>query len=574
MSADASPVLSLASLTTFTGGLALFLYGMELMTGALKAFSGDRMRSILARLTGNRFTGMLAGLLVTAVIQSSSVMTVLVVGFVSAGLLTLTQAIPVIIGAGIGTTVTAQIIAFKVTESALTLITIGFVLQLLPRPDHWQQAGRIVLGLGLLFSGMNVMSDAAAPLRSYPPFIAAIQQLDSALAGLLLSATFTAFVQSSSATTALILVLAGQNLLTLEQAIPLIFGANIGTCITALLASVGKSRDAIRAALVHVLFNTLGVLLWFGFRDVMAAFVRVLSDDPSRQIAHVHTLFNTGTACVFIWFVNPFARLTIRLVPDRPAEVPDIAQPKFLDEILLKTPAMALDATRLELTRLGMATLEMVRDVFPTVARGDQAELDHLEGLDEHVDSLHGAVVTYLGQLSHSPLSDQQSRRLHNSLLIATYFENMGDMIESSLVTVGRRRLRLGLVISSETQQVLEKLHREVSWAVERVVRSLGDNDPSVAKEVAGFKTEINSLVASAERHLSRRLAASEPMRLTAFRLESEILEHLKRIYYFARRIASMVVENVDGNPDDTPAKDEERNEEPAAADSSAAPAV
>jgi len=542
MSVEAPAVLSLSMLTAFAGGLALFLYGMELMTGALKAFSGDRMRSILARLTGNRFTGALAGILVTAVIQSSSVATVLVVGFVSAGLLNLTQAIPVIIGAGIGTTVTVQIIAFKITESALTLIAAGFALQLLARSDHWKQTGLIVLGLGLLFSGMTVMSDTATPLRNYPPFISAVQHLDSAVAGLLLSAVFTAIVQSSSATTALILVLAGQNLLTLEQAIPLVFGANIGTCITAVLASIGKSRDAVRAALVHVLFNTLGVLMWFGFQSLLAELVRRLSDDPGRQIAHVHTLFNATSAIVFIWFVTPLASLTIRLVPERPADIPETAQPKFLDEILLKTPAMALDAARLELSRLGIAALEMVRDVFPTVIRGDQTELDHLEALDDNVDALHAAILTWLGQLSRFPLSDRQSHQLHNSLLIANYFENIGDMIESNLVAIGRRRLRLGLVVSSETQQVLEKLHHEVSWAVERAIRSLADNDPAVAREVAGYRDEINSLVASAERHLSRRLAASEPLRLTAFRLESEILEHLKRIYDFAKRIASMVI--------------------------------
>jgi phosphate:Na+ symporter len=244
------------------GGLAIFLFGMDQMTSTLKILAGERMKGLLAKLTTNRLKGVLTGALVTSVIQSSSVTTVLVVGFVSAGLMSLQQSIGVIMGAEIGTTITAQIIAFKITKSALAIVAVGFLLKFIGKQERVQQYGTMILGFGLLFFGMNIMSDATQPLREFPPFIEAAQKLDSPLLGILLAAAFTAVIQSSSATTVLVIILAGQELITLQQAIPLIFGANIGTCVTALLASIGKPREAVRAAFVHVTFNVLGVLIW------------------------------------------------------------------------------------------------------------------------------------------------------------------------------------------------------------------------------------------------------------------------------------------------------------------------
>lgn len=536
--------LSATMAMTLFGGLALFLFGMDQMTGTLKVIAGERMKSLLEKLTGNRFTGVMAGAFVTSVIQSSSVTTVLVVGFVSAGLMTLSQAIGVIMGAEIGTTITAQIIAFKVTKAALALVAVGFGLQFLARKERLRQYGTMLFGFGLLFFGMNLMGDATAPLRDFPPFIDAAQQLDNALLGVLLSAAFTAVIQSSSATTVLIIVLAGQQLITLDQAIPLVLGANIGTCVTALLAAIGKPREAIRAAVVHVTFNTLGVLLWIGFVDHLAWGVEQLASDVPRQIAHAHTIFNVGNTAIFIWLTVPLARFVTWLVPDR-LEVPsETAQPKYLDDILLQTPSLAIDSVRRELGRLGVASLHMVRGGLSTVLKGDSEALDHLEEMDDDIDSLHGAIVTYLGHLSQKTLSDSQSQRLHDYLLAANYFENIGDLIETHLVLAGRQRLKAGLTISPETEEVLVVIHHEVCWALEHSIRALVDEDVDVALQVTGAKAEINRLVEAAEDHLSKRLAATAPNRLVAYRLESEIMEYLKRMYYFAKRVARLAAEN------------------------------
>ncbi|HRX81799.1 MAG TPA: Na/Pi symporter, partial [Pirellulaceae bacterium] len=237
------------------GGLALFLFGMDQMSDALKLIAGEGIKRDLAKLTTNRFTGALAGAFVTTIIQSSSVTTVLVVGFISAGLMSLTQSIGVIMGANIGTTVTAQLIAFKITHYSLVLVAIGFFMLFCSKNEKVRHYGHMIMGLGLIFFGMHLMSEGTSPLRTYPPFMDMMQQIDNPLTAILLAAVFTALVQSSSATTGLVITLASQGFISLDAGIALVFGANIGTCITAGLASLGKSREAVRAALVHVVFN-------------------------------------------------------------------------------------------------------------------------------------------------------------------------------------------------------------------------------------------------------------------------------------------------------------------------------
>ena len=259
------------------GGLALFLYGMEKMAEALKSVAGNGLKSILARLTNSRIVGLLTGAFVTAVIQSSSVTTVMLVGFVSAGLMSLSQAIGVILGADIGTTITAQIVAFKVTKYALLLVAAGFALLFTSKSDTTKQYGNLIMGLGLIFFGMGVMSDGMYPLRTYQPFIELMQNVSNPLIGILVAALFTGLVQSSSAAMGVVIALALQGLISLEGGIALALGANIGTCITAGLAAIGKPREAVRVALAHVTFKIVGVLLIIPFIPYFAEFVRYIS---------------------------------------------------------------------------------------------------------------------------------------------------------------------------------------------------------------------------------------------------------------------------------------------------------
>jgi phosphate:Na+ symporter len=252
------------------GGLALFLYGLELLSDALKSVAGGRMKDILGRLTTNRFTAVLSGAFVTAVVQSSTVTTVLVVGFVTANLMTLTQSVGIIMGANVGTTVTAQIIAFNVSQYSLLLVTAGFGVFFFGKRERVRKQGLALLGAGLVFFGMGVMAEAMMPLRTYQPFLDAMTRMEAPGIGILTGAIFSALIHSSAATTGVIIVLSSEGLLALPAGIALVLGANIGTCITALLAALGKPREAVRAATVHILFNVLGVLIWLRFIGELA----------------------------------------------------------------------------------------------------------------------------------------------------------------------------------------------------------------------------------------------------------------------------------------------------------------
>lgn len=544
--ATAAPLPIVAIVMGLFGGLALFLFGLDLIAHTLKLVSGHGMRKVLAKLTTNRFTGVLAGATVTAIIQSSSVTTVLLVGFISAGLMNLTQAIGVIMGANIGSTVTAQIIAFKVTHYALAFVAVGFFTHFIFKAERVRNLGHFVMGLGLIFFGMTLMSDGMEPLRSFPPFIDFMKQMDSPLLAILFGALFTGLVQSSAATSGIVIVLASQGFLSLAAGIALVFGANIGTCVTAALASMGKPREAKRAVLVHVLFNVLGVALWFFFIPNLAELVVHLSPntgdskDAARQIANAHAIFNVGNTMIFLGFVSPMAWLVVKILPDIPEPVKEASLPKYLDDLMLETPPLALDMVRLELGRLGAAVLRITRRSLKTVIHGTSADLDELRDADKEVDALHVAIIAYLRELSQKNLDERQSAQLHRYLSAANYLESIGDMVQTSLVEAGRHRYDAHLKISSATEQMLSEFHLEICRGVDHAIKSLVDRDPETAAKVTGAKNLIDQLSTKADIHLSKRLVAGEPNRLIAFRLESEIIEYLKRIFYFAKRIAKL----------------------------------
>ena len=546
------------------GGLALFLFGMEQMTTSLKQVAGSRMKVMLARLTTNRLSATFAGAFVTAIIQSSSVTTVLVVGFISAGLMSLSQSIGVIIGANIGTTVTAQIIAFKVTKYALVLVAIGFAMLFIGKRERIRQYGTMLMGLGLIFFGMELMSDATHPLRSYEPFISFMQQMESPWLGMLAGAVFTAVIQSSSATTGVVIVLATQGFITLEAGIALVLGANIGTCVTAMLAAIGKPREAVRAAAVHILFNVIGVIIWVGFIGYLASFVEMISPvsssltgverlaaDTPRQIANAHTLFNVANTILFLPFTGLLATLVVRLIPDREDAGDEVIQPRYLDNILLGTPELALDRVRMELRRIGERASDMVADALPVALDGSLEDLEELKQRDEEVDVLHAAVVTYLGRLSQENLDSRQAETHYDYLESANNMESIADLIETNVVGAGMERLRVGLTVSDQTRDKLSALHERVHAAVGLTFEALDARNARMARQVIDAKSEINQLADAAEAHLALRLTADEPDRLSHYRFESELIEYLKRVYYFAKRIAK-AVSSRDLEPADT----------------------
>lgn len=529
-------------LTTLLGGLALFLHGMDRMTEALKAVAGDRMRSILARLTSNRFFAVGTGAGVTAVIQSSSVTTVLVVGFVTSGLMTLTQAAGVIVGANIGTTVTAQIIALDVTRYALAFVAAGFAFSFFGRGDSVRSRGTVVMGLGLIFFGMAIMGDAMEPLRDQRAFTDAMVSLESAWLGILVGAGFTAIVQSSSATTALVIVLAGQGLIPLEAGIALILGANIGTSVTALLAAIGKPRDALRAATIHTGFNVGGVILFLPLIGVLSAIVESIGGGPAREIANAHTIFNVVVTLIFMAFLPAFVGFVERVVRDRPEAEEKRIRAKYLDTELLRTPPLALDRARLELSRMADRVRTMLAEAIPVVLAGSRSELSALEAMDDEIDALHGHVISYLGLIGRQSLTDDDSEELVGLMEATNNLEAIGDIIETNLVTLGYSRIDEGFEVSAQTMHMIDEFHRTVQRAFDGAMIAVTQRNQQEAHRVGAMKDEINSLERAATSHEAERLVAPEPNRVEAYRFEIDVINNLKRIYYFAKRTARAAI--------------------------------
>jgi len=524
------------------GGLALLVLGMDRMTEALKVIAGDHMRAILARLTANRVTGVFTGAAVTAVVQSSSVTTVLVVGFVTSGLMTLTQSIGVIMGANIGTTVTAQIIAFDVTKYALLPVAVGAAMLFGSKNETRQSQGAAILGLGMLFFGMAVMGDAMDPLRDYGPFHRLMANLANPLLGVLVGAAFTALVQSSAATAGVVLALAFEGLISLPAGIAVVLGANVGTSVTAQLAAIGKSREAHRAALVHTLFNVAGVLVWIAVIPELGSVVHGIGGGLGREIANAHTIFNVANTLLFVWFTPQIAALVTRLIPDRPEDEEAEIEAKYLDRELLRTPALALDRARLELDRMARRVRAMLAAALPAVLDGPRTLLEEVEAMDDEVDALHAHIVRYLGDLSRARLGSRDTEVMIQLMEATNNLEAIGDIIETNLVALGISRLDQGIMVSEGTRRLIEDFFRQVSTALDLALTAVTEKDEATARRVSAMKSDINELERSAQLHEAERLVADEPHRVQAYRLETDVIANLKRIYYFAKRTARVAV--------------------------------
>ncbi len=535
------------------GGLALFLLGMGHLTDALKAAAGKQLQLILTRLTGNRFMGAIVGAFTTGVIQSSSITTVLVVGFVSAQVMTLSQAIGVIMGANIGSTVTAQIIAFKVTHLALAFVALGYLLAQLCRRDVVKHLGGVLLGLGMIFLGMNVMSEAMSPLRSFQPFIDLMASVDNPFWGLLIGAAITALIQSSAATTGIVIMLASQGVMPLITGVTIALGANIGTCVTALLATIGRPRVALRAAAVHVTFNLAGVALWVMFIDHLAALavmvspgypdltgVAQLAATAPRQIANANTLFNVINTILFIGLTPMFERFVLWLIPPSLQLLPPAGQPQFLEQRLLETPAAALKMVRLEIGRLGEQVLLIMLKVKPLLESPDLQEIKDIKQADDAIDALHNAIMEYLNLIGKRELTDAEITEYFQLLQVVELLEGIGDIFEGEITKLGTRMADQHILPSVAMRELLEVLYGRVYTAVKMVIQAAVKNEPDAARQVLNMRNKIDSAANDAFAHQASSLATSPAERLTILQVEFELADQLKRIYSVCKRIARL----------------------------------
>ncbi|EDY82173.1 Na/Pi-cotransporter II-related protein, putative [Verrucomicrobiia bacterium DG1235] len=533
-------------LISLLGGLAIFILGMSLMTQALNNLAGARMKALLGAFTKNRFTATLSGIAITATVQSSSVTTVLLVGFSSVGLITAAQSVGVIFGANVGSTVTAQIIAFKIAEAGAPLLALGLVLSFIKKYERLSQVGMLILGLGAIFFGMQEMGDATRPLRTYQPFLDAMQTIDSPLWGILIGLAFTAIVQSSAATIGLAMVFANQGLLPLEGAISIAFGANIGTCITAALAALGRPPAAWRIVFIHVVFNTVGVALWVAFIPQLSEASQYLADsllgDHSlgRKIAIAHTVFNVINLLIFIGFAGPLARLAYRVVPDKIHRPQNASKPIYLDPLFLDTPSLAIDRARLETGRLAAIALKMSEEIPIAAISSDASRLNELAKCDDEVDDLQTEILNYLAKIDATKLEKRDQAAIHEVITLVNTWENIGDTLDNHILPLGHDRLRTGLVISDATKKALLSLHQELLKNMRLAMLVTTNRDPDDIKKLLAAKEAYNKLAETAERDLQTRLVGRELTRMELFRLESDLIGNLKRVHYYVRRVAKI----------------------------------
>jgi phosphate:Na+ symporter len=525
---------------------------MEKMTDGLKAAAGEQMKVLLTKLTRNAVTGAITGALVTAVIQSSSVTTVLVVGFVSAGLMTLVQSIGVIFGANVGTTITAQIVAFNVTAAALPLITVGFLMIFLGKNGRARHYGDMLMGLGLIFYGMAAMGDAMAPLRTHEGFVELMRSMERPILGMLVGALFTALVQSSSATIGLVVVMATQGFVTLPAGIAIVFGAKIGTCVTALLAALGKPQDALRAAVVHVVYNVLGAVLWIAFIDQLASMAvwvsashpdlqgaERLAQEVPRQVANAATIWATANMVIFLPFSALFARLAHRLVPDRPVSEMVIVRPRFLDEELMRVPSLALERARLELGHMSELVNQMLEKVPAAFQTRDFREVSQLH---DQVVVLREAVLQYLQHVGRVNLTDTESDE-HGQLVYATgEIESISAVIGREVAPLAEVFREADITVSEATGALFVQLYESTREAARAGLRSIVEKDERSAQEVVARRNELWKLGNELLQQQAARLAQDDPQRLLKHRLQVDVLDKMRRIYGVAERMAISVL--------------------------------
>jgi len=514
------------------GGLGLFLYGMKIMSEGLQKIAGDRMRKVLAALTNNRFIATLVGIVVTAIIQSSSATTVMVIGFVNAGLMSLVQAIGVVLGANIGTTITAQLIAFKITKFALPAIGIGVGLKMFSRRKSWIYFGEAILGFGLIFYGLSVMKTAFDPLKDSGELSHVFLMVgDHLFLAVAVGALITMVVQSSSATIGITLALASSGLLTFETSVAVILGENIGTTLTANIAAIGTNVAARRTALCHLLFNVIGVgymLALFpyftgliesitpGMADFAIATEQQaamygldLGDKPyiARHIANTHTLFNIVNTLVFLPFIGVLATIASKLISGDASEL-DV-QLKYIDNRMLETPPLALSQARAETVRMAEIAKTCLNRTIDFLHRNDLRMLKELRKTEDMLDMLQKEIINFLVAISQRPVTQEASREISSLMHMVNDLEKVGDYCEN-LWEQNERKIDKKAKFSAMANDEIATLAAQTREFLEFVTTALEERKVDIGEQAHAMENGIDDLEDQYRKHHISRLNTGE----------------------------------------------------------------
>jgi phosphate:Na+ symporter len=527
------------------GGMALLLYGIRLSGDGLQRAAGVRLRGLLTNLSRHRALAAVSGATVTAIIQSSAATTLMLVGFVSAGLMTFRQTLGVILGADIGTTFTVQLLAFRITDYALLPVGLGFTVTLIAQRRAFKDLGQALLGFGLIFLGLKVVLDGVHPLAANPLAAEVLAALGgNVLLAVLVGAAFSALLTSSAATIALVLVLTQLGLLSLGGAVAMVLGANVGTCTTALMAAAGATAEAKRVALAHIGFKVLGVAIVLPVLGPFMHLVAASAADPGRQIANAHTFFNVGISLAFLPFTSLAARAIEALVPDdEPGENP--FRVRYLDERSLDQPSLALGQATREALRMADVVQAMLRDVVPVFRDGDQELLEDVERRDDQVDFLEREIKLFLTRLGRDAMGPGLSRREIGLISFIGNLENIGDIIDKNLMELGRKRIYQARRFSEAGWNEIVEFHGMASKNLERAIAAFAAGDRTLAQEVLDQRPVM--------RQRERELRESHLDRLRAGRTESvdtseihlDILTNLKRISSHVSALVFPILEEV-----------------------------
>ena len=486
------------------GGLALFLYGMQMMSSGLEAAAGNRMKRILEKLTANRFLGVLVGAGITAVIQSSSAMTVMVVGFVNSGMMTLRQAVWIIMGANIGTTITGQLIALDIGQLAPLFAFVGVAMVVFFKKPQIHHYGNILAGLGVLFIGMEMMSSSMEPLREWPAFVEMVSTFSNPLVGIAAGTLFTAIIQSSSASVGILQAMAAGGIVGLDSAVYVLFGQNIGTCITAVLASFGTSRNAKRTTIIHLMFNLFGTVLFTiicmttPLTDLVASFT---PGSPNPQIANMHTLFNIVTTLILLPSATVLVKVAMRILPDRNENEKEGMHLAYLvpgpaltrQEHPIGFSAMYVNQLRQEISRmLGMAR-QNVDLAFEAVLAVDPRRLEQAEETEEYIDFLNKEICRYISDVIVNETNEKDSAAVSAYYLISGNIERIGDHA-MNICEYTQLLKRKNIHFSEDARAELRKMQNVCLEAIDILETEPGVDVDRWLERAASFEQKIDDM--------------------------------------------------------------------------------
>ena len=525
------------------GGLGLFLYGMNLMGEALEKAAGSKLKKIIELLTSNIFMGVIVGTIVTAIIQSSSATTVMVVGFVNAGIMTLPQAVGVIMGANIGTTVTAQLVSIDINGLAPIALGIGIVLYLFTNKPKTKHLAEVLIGFGILFTGMDFMKEAVKPLAGYSGFTNALLTFGKyPILGLLLGFGITAIIQSSSASMGMLVVLASQGLIPLNSALPILYGQNIGTCVTSLLSSIGASISARRAALIHLMFNVLGTIIFLIFLNgiVVKAVVYMDPDNVARQIANVHTIFNITSTLMLLPFNKIIIKLATKLAPDNNTEDDDVKVVKYIDDRMIETPSIALVSVEKETLRMGEKSRESLDSAMTGIFEKSEKDLSNTLKKEKVINELQKTILNYLLKLSKAPLNEESREVIDSLFNTVNDIERIGDHAEN-LAELGKSSIVNDVVFSDNARSELSDMYNKVLSTYTYSLESMRTSDVDLACKVIKMEEQVDIMEKTCRLNHMRRLN-NNMCSIDNGIIYLEILTNLERVSDHAVNIAQQVI--------------------------------